>query len=231
LDTDSLAERGTVKLGDDADNVRFDARTGLLYVGYGDGALAVLNSATLEMKPEIHLSAHPESFQLEPAGKRVFINTPGGVIGGGGSIVVADLDSRSVRSTWKLREAGRNFPMALDGSRLYVGCRRPAKLLVIDAATGTTIAALDCVGDADDVFVDAARSRVYVSGGDGKLDVFTGGDPDHYKREQIDSAPGARTSLFVPETSRLYVAAPSGKGHPARILVYDAKGAAQPVGP
>ncbi len=142
--------------------------------------------------------------------------------------MVADVEGGAVQSTWKLHEAGRNFPMALDGSRLYVGCRRPAKLLVIDTTTGRTLAALDCVGDADDVFVDAARSRVYVSGGDGKLDVFTAGAADRYEREQIDTAPGARTSLFVPESSRLYVAAPARGGKPAAILVYAAPGPAPP---
>ncbi len=224
-DTETFEARGTVKLGDDADNMRFDAERGLVFVGYGDGAVAALDAATLEKKAEVRLPAHPESFQLEPAGKRVFINTPGGVIGGGGSVAVADRDTGSILATWKLSEAGRNFPMAADATRLYIGCRRPARLLVLDTQTGRVVASPECVGDADDVFVDG--DRVYVSGGDGKLDVFTRGPADRYERATIETAPGARTSLLVPGSSRLYVAAPARDGRPARLIVYSVGGAAR----
>src|SRR6266581_26207 len=50
---------------DDADNVRRDAKTKLIYVGYGDGALAILDSAGRKKLGEVKLAAHPESFQLE----------------------------------------------------------------------------------------------------------------------------------------------------------------------
>jgi DNA-binding beta-propeller fold protein YncE len=219
LDSRTFEEKGSVKLGDDADNVRLSG--GMLYVGYGDGAVAALDPATLIKQGEVKVGGHPESFQA--AGARVFINVPGGLIGGGGSVVVADREQRTVLATWPLKEAGRNFPMALDGDRLYVGCRRPARLLVLDTASGATVASMPTVGDADDVFADPARRRVYVSGGDGELDIYTRGEGDRYERSEMKTAPGARTSIFDSASSRLYVAAPARGDHPARLIEFVAK--------
>ena len=218
FDSGTFEEKGSVKLGDDADNARLVG--GVLYVGYGEGAIAMLDPATLAKKGEVKLSGHPESFQVEPGGARVFVNVPGGVIGGGGAVIVGDAQSGAMRERWSLKEAGRNFPMALDGNRLYVGCRRPARLLVLDATTGKTLESLECVGDADDVFVDPAHHRVFVSGGDGKLDIFTSGSDRKHQRVSIDTAPGARTSFFDPGSSRLYVAAPARDGHSARLIEF-----------
>jgi hypothetical protein len=81
---------------------------------------------------------------------------------------------------------------------------------------------LESAGDADDVFYDAARQRIYVSGGDGILSVFAQHDADHYTlMAQIPTAAGARTSLFVPEFHRLYLAVPHRGTQTAEIRVYD----------
>src|SRR5207253_571552 len=98
---------------------------------------------------------------------RVFINVPGGFVGGGGAVVVADRSSGRVTATVELKEAGRNFPMVLDAARkrLYIGCRRPARLLALDTEALAVVAKSDCVGDADEVFVDGDSGRVFVVGG------------------------------------------------------------------
>src|SRR5947207_2611760 len=72
--------------------------------------------------------------------------------------------------------------------------------------------------DADDLFVDAKRRRVYVSCGDGFLDVF---DADAYQIiERIPTIKGARTSLLVPEIDRLFVAARATADAPAAVWVF-----------
>ena len=58
----------TIKLGDDADNIRFDAEKKHVYVGYGSGALAVVNEDGTKLF-EIVLDAHPESFSLRRMGR------------------------------------------------------------------------------------------------------------------------------------------------------------------
>src|SRR5205823_7382227 len=113
--------------------------------------------------------------------------------------------------TWPVSTAEANFPMAIDegNHRLFVGCRRPAKALVFDTTTGKEIASFDIVGDTDDLFYDAGRKRLYVSGGEGFIDVFQQQYTNRFARlARVATAAGARTSLFVPEQSRLYLAVP-----------------------
>jgi hypothetical protein len=116
--------------------------------------------------------------------------------------------------------------MWLDESsrRLFVGCRKPAKLLVLNTDSGKTVAAVDCVGDTDDLFYDAATKRVYVSGGDGAISIIEQVDADTYRPAgTVKTAAGARTSLFVPELRRLYVAVPHRGNQGAEIRVFEAE--------
>ncbi len=203
---------------DDADNVRYDAKARLLYVGYGSGALAVIDPEKMVKVADIRLDGHPESFQLEANGQRIFVNVPTA-----DQIVVINREKRAVVAKWPVKEARANFPMALDETshRLLVGCRRPARLLVLDAESGKVVASLDCPGDTDDVFYDAAHRRIYVSGGAGTISIFEQADPDHYRLlETVPTAPGSRTSLLAPNADRLFVATPHRDKQRAEIRVY-----------
>jgi DNA-binding beta-propeller fold protein YncE len=222
-DTRSLEQLLQVNLGSDPDNVRYDPATDQAYVGYGEGsgaALAVLDLKTGTKIADINLSGHPESFQLEKNGQRIFVNVPDS-----GQVEVVDREQGSVVATWPIQDASENFPMALDEAdhRLFVGTRSPPKLLVLDTETGKTVASLSSVGDADDIFYDAKAKRIYVSGGDGAIRVFEQKDANHYKPlGEVSTAEGARTSLFVPETRRLYLAVPNYGTQQAEVRVYEA---------
>ena len=210
----------TIHLSEDADNIRYDGHTHRILVGYGDGALALLD-ADGKKTAEIALDAHPESFQLEKAATRVFINVPDKK-----EIEVADLAKAAVIARWPVTSAQKNYPMALDEThhRLLIGCRAPARMLVIDTGTGKQTAALEIVDDTDDLFYDAARSRVYVIGGGGYVDVFSQNGADSYSRiGHYPTAAGARTGLFVADWGRLFVAVPHRGGRPAEILEYETK--------
>jgi hypothetical protein len=126
-------------------------------------------------------------------------------------------------ATWPTRTAKSNFPMALDeeNHRLFVGCRRPAKALVFDTSSGKEITSFDIVGDTDDLFYDAAQKRLYVSGGEGYLDVVQDRGANQFSRiAHLPTASGARTSLFVSDQSRLYLAVPHRGAQRAEIRVY-----------
>ena len=115
--------------------------------------------------------------------------------------------------------------MTLDEAnhRLFVGTRDPAKLLVFDTDSGKLISSLDIANDPDDIFYDAAKKRIYVSCGEGFINIFQQQqDANHYNPiASITTAPGARTSLFVSELNRLYVAVPHlGRNQQSEILVY-----------
>jgi YVTN family beta-propeller protein len=207
-----FSPRGVVRLGDDADNVRVDPRNGLLVVGYGGGALGIVDPQSARKLREIALPGHPESFRL--AGSRVFVNVPDA-----SQIVLADLDSGKVTGTWTPSKLASNFPMILDSSgHVAVVFRTPARLVLFEAASGKTAATADTCGDADDVFFDHTRRRFYVSCGAGKVEVFGSG---LQPVQRSDSSWGARTSLWVPELDRLFVAARAGLlGSDASLRVY-----------
>lgn len=212
-----LAAVGHVDGLEDADNVRYDHHSGHLYVGYGS-ALAVIDAVTLKLAAQIKLAGHPESFQLESGGSRVFVNVPDAR-----HIAVVDRNRQSVLAKWSLGDMKANFPMALDESsrRLFVATRRPAALLVHDAVTGKLIASLPIGGDADDIFFDAEHKLIYVICGEGVIDVVQQRDANRYQSvAQVPSAPGARTGLFVAARKTLYVAVPARGPSPAEIRVY-----------
>lgn len=215
-DTFSLVQ--SVKSLPDADNVRYDSAAKYLYVGYGDGALAVVDAASGQRLGDIKLAGHPESFQLEKAGARIFVNIPSA-----GHIAVVDRAKRAVVATWPLEGARSNFPMALDEAnhRLFVGCRDPARVLIYDTSSGRVTATLKIAGDTDDLFYDTARKRLYVACGAGFINVFQQHGADRYALiASIATAAGARTALFVPELKRLYVAVPHRGTQGAQIRVY-----------
>jgi DNA-binding beta-propeller fold protein YncE len=206
-----------LKLGDDADNIRVDAQAAQLVVGYGKGALALLEAAGGKRVGGIPLPGHPEAFQLDPSGARIYVNVPDAR-----EIAVVDRNAAKEIARWGLPDAGQNFPMALDaaGKRLFVVYRRPALLAVFDTGSGAVVARLATCGDADDVFFDAKRQRAYVSCGDGALDVVEEHGGSYRELGRITTVSGARTSLWVSELDRLFLAVRARGSESAAIWVY-----------
>ena len=209
------AGNGRIDLGSDADNVRVDQAHQEIIVGYGSGALAIIDAVARSKVAEIPLRAHPESFQLDVGAERAYVNVPNAR-----SIAVADLSSRKQIATWSTGGASGNFPMALDGQskRVLVMFRNPAKLGVFDMENGSIAASVEACGDADDLFIDSKRQRIYVSCGAGAVDVL---NAQSYQRiARIPTAAGARTSLFVPELDRFFLAVRAASGNPAAIWIF-----------
>src|SRR5437773_3035035 len=146
----------TVGALEDADNLRYDERLDRVYVGYGNGGIGVINPVTGVLTVRIPLKGHPESFQVQQEGNHLFANVPDAQ-----HIAVIDRQLRTLLETWPVKEFRANFPMALDGGdhRLFVGCRNPAQLVVLDAQDGKRVADLPLSGDTDDLFYDGARRR------------------------------------------------------------------------
>lgn len=207
----------SVKLGDDADNIRWDAEAKRIYVGYGSGALAAVDEKGVKVG-EIALDAHPESFRLEAHDPKIFVNLPGSR-----KVAVVDRKTKSVVAHWGTGGAFANYPMAFDESnhRLFIVCRMPARLVVLDTDSGNLVGKWSVVGDCDDVFYDAETKRIYASGGDGQISVFQQQDANQYRPiASIATRKGARTSLFSPESRSLYVAARRQGSEGAAIYVF-----------
>jgi DNA-binding beta-propeller fold protein YncE len=149
----------TLDFGKDPDNVRYDPLAKKIYVGYGadeTGAIGMIDATTYErLSGDYNLGGgHPESFQLEASGPKIFVNDPDG----GSVTLTIDRNTRAV-SKWQLNGNRFNFPMALDEAdhRLFVGTRRPSKLIVLSTQTGI-VTTLTCAGDTDDMYYDPTAS-------------------------------------------------------------------------
>lgn len=214
----TFQKTNSLQLGDDADNVRFDTTAKKIYVGYGNGGIAIIDATNFKLISQITFPGHPESFQVNKQEKKMYVNVPGEK-----QIVVIDLLENKIIAQWKNTTANANFPMALDepGHRLFIGCRHPSKLSVLDTETGKIISSLDIDSDTDDIFYNASAKEIYVSCGSGYVDVFDQSDINHYTAHgKIKTNSGARTSLFIPQLHQLIVAAPARIGRNAQLMIY-----------
>jgi hypothetical protein len=215
LDAATLQTRWTVQVGEDADNVRYDAAAKRLFVAV-DG-FAVVDSGSGQLVGRLAVGGHPESFQLASQSARLFGNVPGT-----GQVIAADRSLLQVTAHWPV-PAQANYPMALDepGGRLFIGCRRPALLAVLETEHGRTVGSTAIVGDTDDLFYDQIRQRLYVIGGEGFIDIVQR-DGDALRRiDRVPTRAGARTGLWVADPGRLYVAVPARAGQPAEVRVFE----------
>lgn len=248
-DMGTLEEKRTVDVGPDADNVRYDQATDTLYVSCGDdkgGAIVAFETKQWQKLRQTTLPSKPESFQLESNSPRLFANLPGGTKATRDGIVCqADRNTGKVEKEITLKGIARNFPMALDQAhgRLFVACRRPARLIVLDTRDLSVLAQAACGEDSDDLFYDAPTGRVQVICGGfrpdmevptsgpaipaantdqtGTIEVFAtgpGGQPT--KIAVTRTAPHARTGLFVPQRRAIYVGVPPVQGRDPEIREY-----------
>lgn len=217
-DAQSFQPVGELNFKDDADNVRYDAVAKRIYVSFGSGGIAIINAADNKQIGSIKLSAHPEAFALETNGPRIFVNVPNAR-----QVAVIDRDKGQVIATWKTDLAFGNFPTALDEAnhRLFVGCRMPAKLVVLNTDSGDVVAKIDIAGDTDDIFYDSKRHCIYAICGAGGIDTIQQVDPNTYRAmAKVDTAAGARTGLLVPERDTLFVAVPHRGSQQAEVRAY-----------
>lgn len=224
LDAETFKLIDTVKFSDDADQLRYDPSSKRVYVGYGDGAIGVFDAKTnKKIEGDFEVGAHPESFQLEEKGPKIFVN-----LASISQIAVIDRNTRKIEK-WKLQSAGTNFPMALDEPhrRMFVGARKPARVLVLDLDTGKEIASLPGAIDTDDMSFDADRKRIYVTSGEGFIFVYQQIDLDRYERiAKIPTAIGARTSAYTGQVGKhnsFYLAVPARANRGAELWVYETR--------
>lgn len=201
-------------------NLRFDSASNQLYVGVGktSGALGIIDVKKDKIVGEIPLSGYLKQFEIN--GDSVYVNLPEK-----NTIEVVSLSSRKPVGSWAVTEAKQNVPMALDRKhqRLFVACE-PGKFIVYSTQIGKPIQSLNISKDADGIYYDAKRNRMYVSCGEGNIEVIDQKDADHYQSvEKIATVAGAGTSLFSPQLDKYILAVPQSSKQSAAIRVYQPK--------
>ncbi len=204
----------------DADNVRYYAAKGLVYVGHGENAITAFDAKTYKVKATIKLPGAPEAFQIDSSKKRLYVNCLKPA-----TVAVIDLEKHEVVAKYPLTLADGNYPLALDtkGQRVFVGCRKKPMVVVLDAATGKELAGVAIPGDIDDLFYDAKRGRLYASCGAGVLAVLEERAGKFTLVESIPTAKSTRTCLFDAESDRLFVVLPRVGDAAPELRVYKPK--------
>jgi len=216
-EANTLKQIKSVALGDDADNIRYDAATKTIWIGYGSGAVAALDLDGNKLF-DIPVGEHPEAFVLEQRGNKMFVNVPRK-----NEVAVLDRSARKLIAAYGTGLTAGNYPMAFDeaNERIFVGCRVPARLLVLDADNGKTVADLDTVSGTDDLFYDAAKHRIYVLGGGGFVVTYNQSNSNTYSEiSRVATSAGGRTGLFIPELKELLVAIPRKGDQDAFVQIY-----------
>jgi hypothetical protein len=220
----TYALRKSIDLGQDPDNLRYDAATKKVLVGFGeeDGGIATIDPATDELVGDVYKTdGHPESFQVETSGDHIFVNVPDA----GNVIESIDRKTRSV-TKWPLAGLRGNYAMALDEQAhlLFTITRKTPMLVVLNTHSGREVARVRAAGECDDVYFDASRKRIYEIGGEGFISVFQQEDPNHYSLiENVPSTIGARTGFWFAKRDRLYVGVPAKGNDAAQIWTYEAE--------
>jgi DNA-binding beta-propeller fold protein YncE len=209
----------TVKFFDDADNVRYDPTGRQVFVAHAEKALGVMDAQTFAVKGDIKLPGSAEGFQIVPGKTRLYLCIPSPSL-----LVTIDTEKREITGTHPVKSAANGHPVALDtaNNRVFLGCRQPPTVVVLDGETGKEVTSVAVPQNIDDLYYDTKRKRLYASCGEGFIAVIRQNDADHYDvTEKVPTIRQAKTSYYDPESSRLFLAVPrqSGKEGP-EIRVY-----------
>lgn len=205
FDLKTNAVLGTIAAQPDADGIIFDKASGLVLAVSGDkGVLMTLkpdiDPKTGSMDPPIELGGSPEFLAADGAGK-VYVN-----LEDKDQVAVVDLKTRKVLAHWPVAPGGSPVGLSIDtkNHRLFIGCRKPQKLIVMSTDDGKVLQDLP-IGSG----VDATRfdgQQAFASCRDGKLDVAGETAPGKFKIVQTVSTPaGARTMDIDAAAHKIYL--------------------------
>jgi DNA-binding beta-propeller fold protein YncE len=217
LDATSYKTLNTYSFREKCNNLRFDSSSQQLYVGVGSsfGSIGIIDVRSDKIVGEIPLSGFPKQFEIDS--NRIYVNIPFK-----NSIDVIDRSENKVVANWPVDESTENVPMALDRirHRLFIACN-PGKFLAFNTETGKSIANLTIGTNADGIYLDAKRSLIYISCGEGLIEVISQKDADHYSLlGHVKTVKGAGTSLFSPVLDQFFLAVPQTENNPAELRVY-----------
>jgi hypothetical protein len=225
---DTYVKLKSVPLTPGSDTAKYDPATNTLYIVTG-GKDVDMKTANLEaVNPDTgaKLSSitfpdnHVEAMAFVAGDPRIFIN-----LTQTNKLAVVDRTSMKVIATWPVPPAQQNAMVAFDREqhRLYVVCRSPGMVVVMNSDTGAVVGTQPAPLRADEVQYDEMTHRLYVPGGEGYMGIYDTSDPDHLKIvEKVTTAPGAKTALLLPEMHRLFLAVSPGESKAmARVLTYE----------
>lgn len=226
FDGAALLPSASTKTSLGADAIGYDPKADEIYVGSGGadagkerGDLIILDPKSLRHKAALTTDAHAGGSIPDASGKRMFVLVPEK-----SEVLVVDRPTHRITATWTIAGIQKDVAIALDerDHRLFLGVRTPPSIVILNSDTGEKVAEVPTAATLDGLSFDVATRRIYTTGGEGYLDVTQQLDANHYRQiARIPTGPVARTSLFVPEWRRLFVAVPRDKERPAELRVFE----------
>lgn len=204
FDLQTFAPLGKIKAAEDADGVIYDPGSGKVLAVCGDAGVMIPISPDVDPKqgkaePAVELGGKPEFLAADGEGK-AYIN-----LVDKDQVAVVDTKTMKVLQKWSTSPGGAPVGMAIDPSRhhLFIGCRRPQKLVVMNSDNGRILADLPLGAG-----VDATRfdGDIFASCGDGTLTIAREIAPEKFEVVQVVKTPrGARTMEVDPATHSVYL--------------------------
>jgi len=212
FDLKTYAVLRKVKAADDADGVIYEPASGKVLVVCGDAGVMVpippdIDPANGKADPAVDLGGKPEFLAADGQGK-AYIN-----LVDKDQVAVVDTKAMKVLAKWSTAPGGSPVGMSLDPvhHRLFVGCRKPQKLIIMSAEDGKVFGDLPIGGGVDATKFDG---DVFASCGDGTLTVAHETTPGKFQVIQTLQTPrGARTMGVDPTTHTIYL--PTAELEPA----------------
>jgi len=205
----------TINLPNGVDSAVFDHTSQYYYVASGGEesakthVVSIIDTKTFKQVGEIALPGNEsEAMAVDKEGKKMYIS-----LRATNEVGVVNLQTRKVIARWPIPGASTANSLVLDEAnhRVFIATRKPPKFFVFSTDTGKVVTSVPCAPLHDDMWFDAARKRIYVTGSE-TTTVFEQKDADHYSHlADVPTGFRAKTSILVPELNRMYIAV-SGKG-------------------
>ena len=214
FDLKTYAVLGTLATVPDSDGIIYDAALNRVLAVSGDGGVLMTFKPDIDPKngkidPPIELGGAPEFLASDGSGK-VYINLEDKDV-----VAVVDLNTRKVVARWPVAPGGHPVGMAMDAKthRLFVGCRKPQKLVVMSSETGKVLADLPIGVGVDATKFDAGHA--FASCRDSSLFVVDEKSGKYVIAQAVKTPAGARTMGVDSATHRIYLPTAEFEDQPA----------------
>ena len=205
FDLKTYAILGRIATQPDSDGIIYDRSSGLVLFDSGDKGLLMsfkpdIDPKSGKMDAPIELDGAPEFLATDGAGK-VYVNLPDKNV-----VAVVDLKTRKVIERWPVAPGGSPVGMAIDRQqhRLFIGCRKPQKMIVMSTSDGKVIADLPIGAGVDATKRDGGQA--FASCRDGALVVVGQDASGKFEVQQTVKTPeGARTMGVDTTTHKIYL--------------------------
>lgn len=204
FNTKTLALIEKIEVGQGPDGIFYDEATQRIFTNnHGSHDITAIDAATGKVVGTVKLEGDGEQTVTGKKGM-LFTNSEDT-----NEVVMFDPKALTVKSRWKIDGGETPTGLAIDNKhdRLFVTCRSKV-MVVMDSLTGKKITSFPIGARVDWAEFDASTQNVFVSNGDGTLNIFHQKSADVYEdMGALKTQPSAKTMAFDPKTKKIFLPA------------------------